>query len=83
MKKKELTKEERAAKEAEATQNRRIAGFVRSLKSECAEYGLRSVELKLEFLKDHPTTMLPKPYFNHVQTVSCFERAINEYKASL
>jgi hypothetical protein len=83
MKKKELTPEQIAEKEAAETHNRRVAGFVRSLKSECSDYGLRSVELKLEFLEQNPTTRLPKPYFDHAQTVACFRRAINEYKDAL
>lgn len=82
-KKKELSAEEKAAKDAATTHNRRVSGFVRSLKSECSEYGLRSVELKLDFLKGNPTTLLPKPYFDHSQTVLCFERAIQEYKDEL
>ena len=81
--KKEKTPEEIEQHEEEKRFNRRYAGFKRSLKSLCSEEGLRSVELKLEFLRANPKTILLKEYFTHKQTVSCYAEAIAEYKEAL
>lgn len=78
-----LNEKEKQQREAEKTFNRRFAGFVRSLKTDCKENGLNSMELKLEFLEAHPGTKLPKPYFDHANTVEAFKRAIQEYKESI
>lgn len=82
MKKKiEKTKQEQDAHNAIVRFNRMYAGLKRTIKTQCAE-GLRSVELQLAFLKDHPNTKMPKPEFSHSQLVQCYSEAIEEYKES-
>ena len=79
-KKPELSDEEKAQREEVKSYNRKFAGYKRSIKTMCGDGNLRSMELKLEFLKAHPGTKLPNATFNHSQTVNCWEDAIKEYK---
>lgn len=82
--KKERTPEEEKQRKETMTFNRRFAGFKRTIKTKLSEQGgVRLIHLQLDFLKTHPATRLPKPYFNHEQTIQAFEQAISEYEESL
>jgi hypothetical protein len=74
------TPEEEAAHKATIAFNRKYAGFKRRLITLCGEEGLRSVELKLEYYKNTPSTPLPEKFMNYEQTIKAFEEAVAEYK---
>lgn len=82
-KKKELSEQEKQESAEIAKFNRRYSGFKRSLKTRASENGLRSIELQLEYLNNHPNAELPKKYFTHTQTLSAYKDAIHEYRESI
>lgn len=81
MSKKEKTQEQLAEENLQFW--RAYSGFKRSLKVSCKKEGLRSVELKLEFLRQNPKTILPRADLDYKNTLLCFEEAIQEYKSSI
>lgn len=81
--KKKLTDAEIKARAELASFNRKCAGYKRTLKGLCKDQGLRGMELKLEFLKNNPTTKLPKEWLDYEQTLAIFQAAVDEYKESL
>lgn len=83
MKKKEPTEAERIAKEAVATYNRKRSGFKRTVVSLCEKQSLRSTELQLEFMQQHPSTKLPNPFFSHADNVAIYKEGIEIYKELL
>ena len=81
--KKEKTPEEIAKRKADTKFRRTLKSLSTKIKNECSSYGLRVVELKYEWLKSHPTTLLPVKEIDYQKTCDCFLQAIDEYKLKL
>jgi hypothetical protein len=61
--------------------NRKFAGFKRTLMARIKEDGsCRKLELELEYLKNTPTTQLPKKYFSYEENIRAIEESLRTYK---
>lgn len=79
----DMTAEELALHNEQKKYRKSLRGLTNRVASQCHEHGLRSVELQLDFIKKNPKTMLPNKELDHEDTVSCFEKGIDKYKAEI
>ncbi len=80
--KKQKTPEQIAEHESQKAYNKKVRCLVTLIKKNCREKSLRIMELQMEFIKQHPTTVLPSD-LDWKETVECFEAGISQFKQEL